>query len=287
MEKSARAMGGVFTIVAYGEEPSLSEGIEKAFGEAQRLDHLLSNYRPESEWSVVNRRAAGEPVAISQESIALLQACIEYSKQSEGTFDITVGPLMNVWGFFQGSGSVPDPLALRDAKRLTGWRNLLLDPDARTVRFAKSGVQIDPGGIGKGYAVDRMEEILRRNGIRSALISAASSSIYAIGAPPGEDGWSVAIQNQQVCLRDESVSTSGAEGKFFVSGGRLYGHIMDPRTGNPADGAFSVSVISPRTIDSEAWGKPFLILGRDWTKRHKKPEFQVFMCEQKGHCSWV
>src|SRR5450432_2548402 len=189
-------MGTAFSIVAYGEDRGrLQSAVSQGLEEARRLDEMLSNYKPASEWSMVNRMAAGGPVHLTPELFQLLEACVEYSRQSEGAFDITVGPLMKVWGFYKGSGHLPHRAEVRGALDLVGWRNILLDAKARTVRFAQNRVEIDPGGIGKGYAVDRLAQILKDQGIGRALISAASSSIYAIGTPPDEQGWKIGIKN--------------------------------------------------------------------------------------------
>src|SRR5262245_26175563 len=179
LESSAEAMGSTYSLVLYGEDRNRLEGAsEEAFDEVRRLDRMLSNYRPESEWSEVNRHAAERPVKVSTELFELLSACVEYSRESEGAFDISVGPLMKVWGFYKGSGHLPQRAEVRLALAKVGYRNILLDRGARTVRFAREGVELDPGGIGKGYAVDRMVEILRKDGVISALVSASGSSIY-------------------------------------------------------------------------------------------------------------
>jgi thiamine biosynthesis lipoprotein len=205
--------------------------------------------------------------------------------------------LLKAWGFFKDSGYIPSVAQLQVAESAVGWRNLLLNTSEKTVRFARPGVEIDPGGIGKGYAVDQMAKTLRKSGVRSALISAASSSIYAIGAPPGKRGWKIelshpdGLRNREeiVWLRDESVSTSGTNGRSITVGGQTYGHIMDPRTGYPLPGVSSVSILAPKTIDSEAWGKPYLILGREWAQQHKPNGFRIYFCSQGalGSCSWI
>ena len=297
-EGSIDAMGSVISVVAYGEPAErVQTAIGHALDEAARLDSMLSNYKPHSEWSEMNRTAADRPVQVSQELFDLLQECLRFSRESEGAFDISVGPLMKVWGFYRGTGHMADRAELDKAMHFVGYRNVLLDPSARTVRFAKRGVELDPGGIGKGYAVDRMAEILQREGIRSAFISAAGSSIYALGVPPGENGWPIKLNDGRgsalaaatICLRNASLSTSGSYEKFFIADGKRWSHIMDPRTGNPAPGMLSVSVIAPRTIDSEAWAKPYFILGRHWAEQHKQPGFRIFLCEDTAGkpCAWV
>jgi len=298
IEDSRDAMGSTFTVVAYGgDAQQLEEGLEATFEEMYRLDRMLSNYRSSSEWSRVNRLAAEQPVAVSEELFTLLQRCVEFSRQSEGAFDISVGPLMKIWGFYRGSGRLPSKTEIAGALSKVGYQNLELDPAARTVRFRTPGVELDPGGIGKGYAVDRMIERLKAHGITSAMISAGSSSIYGLGAPPSDTGWTVKIRDPrrytqtvaEVKLKDGSLSTSGDYEKFFEAGGKIYSHIMDPRTGYPATGVLSVSVMAPRTLDSEAWTKPFFILGRQWAVKNKPEGMRVFLCEdeEKPSCAWL
>jgi FAD:protein FMN transferase len=302
LESSADAMGSTYSLVLYGEDRGrLEMASEDAFEEVRRLDRLLSNYRPESEWSQVNRYAAERPVKVSAELFHLLSACVEYSRQSEGAFDISVGPLMKVWGFYKGSGHLPQRAEVLEGLEKVGYRNILLDASNKTVRFAREGVELDPGGIGKGYAVDRMVDILRRDGIGSALVSASGSSIYALGAPPGETGWKVRIRDPkdeaktvtEVTLKNESMSTSGSYEKFFWAEGKIYSHIMDPRTGYPSTGMLSASVIAPLTLDSEAWTKPYYINGREWAAKHNPKGFRVFLCPDTGEartgqkCAWL
>jgi thiamine biosynthesis lipoprotein len=276
----------------------LEAAADAAFDEVARIDALLSNYRAGSEWSGVNRRASEVPVTVSPELFDLLSACLAYSRESEGAFDITVGPLMKVWGFYKGSGNLPSRDEVAAALPRIGYRHIHLDVSNRSVWFDRAGVEMDPGGIGKGYAVDRMVDVLKRQGVRIARVSASDSSIYGMGAPPEEPkGWRVAIKDPrhprqavaEVFLRDTSISTSGTSEKFFRAGGRVYAHIMDPRTGYPAQGSLSVSVIAPRTVDSEAWTKPYFVNGREWTATHKPAEFRVFFCEDRVErpCAWL
>ena len=301
IESSLDAMGSVYTIVAYGEDRDvLQSAIDLSFEEVKRLDDLLSNYKPRSEWSLVNREAGSRPVRVGPELFGLVEACLEYSRSSDGAFDITVGPLVRTWGFFRGSGRLPHRAEIRTALAKVGYRNVILNRDNLTIQYARPGVEMDPGGIGKGYAVDRIVEILRARGVASALVSAGGSSIYGIGAPPGEKGWSVKIRHPkdpnrnvgEVTLNNSSMATSGTSEKFFVSGGKLYSHIFDPRTGYPAGGMLSVSVLAPKAIDSEAWTKPMFILGRTWASQNavqRKQLTKIFFCEDKTEtrCAWL
>ena len=299
LERSEEAMGSSFSFVLYGADRArLEVAADLAFREAHRLDAMLSNYRPESEWSRVNREAAAHPVEVTPELFSVLSSCLEYSRQSDGAFDITVGALMKVWGFYKGEGNMPRRAEVTDALTKVGYRHVFLDPDTKTVRFIRPGIELDPGGIGKGYAVDRIVDVLKREGVDAALVSASGSSIYGLGAPPEDSrGWAITISRPRepeeaaatVFLRDMSLSTSGSYEKFFWAGGRTYSHVMDPRTGYPARGTSSVSVQAARTLDSEAWTKPFFINGRDWTRTHKPEVFRVFFCDEGSPavCSWI
>jgi thiamine biosynthesis lipoprotein len=298
LESSVVAMGSAYSVVVYGEDRTrMEEAVDAAFEEVHRLDQMLSNYKPESELSEVNRNAAEHPVQVTQEMFDLLAACEQYSRASDGAFDITVGPLMKVWGFYKGTGRLPHRAEVRGAMEQVGYRNIQMDAANRTVRFAKAGVELDPGGIGKGYAVDRMVGVLKQYRIQTALVSASGSSIYGLGAPPGEKGWKVQIRDPKdekktvadVYLKDESMSTSGNYEKFFRAEGRIYSHIMDPRTGWPAQGVLSVSAVTPHTIDSEAWTKPLFVNGRAWAATHKPAGIRAFFCEDSAEqaCAWL
>ena len=299
LEKSTVAMGATFSVVLYGsDQESMNQAIDAAFEEAHRLDELLSNYKPASEWSRINRDAAVSPVVVSSESFQLLSDCIEYSRASEGTFDVTVAPLMRAWGFFGGDRMLPSSDQSRAGRKMVGSHHIQLNAQKWTVHFDHPGVEIDPGGVGKGYAVDRMVEILRSRGFRNALVAASGSSIFGLGNPPAEPrGWPISIADPwdhrknvaQVFLKDMSLSTSGSYEKSFRVAGHRYSHIMDPRRGVPAESAVQVTVVAPRAIDSEVWAKPYFIQGSAWTAAHKPKSWRVLYCENTpgAECSWV
>ena len=297
IESSAAIMGSEFRIACYAPTKRRAIGaITAAFDEVRRIDALLSNYKETSELSKLNREASKRDVEVSTELADLLENCLRYSKESEGAFDITVGSLVKAWGFYNGTPSIPNPLALWWAKRNSGYQHLRLNRSASTVRFLRSGLQLDPGAIGKGYAVDRAVAVLREYGIERALISSGTSSIYALGAPPDNaKGWRLAIRAPSeeavagtvVRLRDEALSTSGSYEKFFEEDGRRYGHILDPRTGEPATGIEAVSVIAPLTIDTEAWSTALFVNGSEWARSRPIPTGRVFLCEESGPCGWL
>ncbi len=298
-EYTADAMGAVFSLVLYSDNRSRADAASTAaFEELRRLERMLSNYRSDSGWSEVNREAAARPVQVSPDLFDLLWACRSFSRASEGAFDITVGPLMKLWGFYSGSGRIAGDAEIRATLEHVGYSHVVLDPANRAVRFARVGIELDPGGIGKGYAVDRMIAVLKRNGIERALVSAAGSSIYALGAPPGAGGWQVRIRAPVksgrdaagLLLRDEALSTSGRSGKSFRAGGRIFGHILDPRTGYPVRGVLMVAVAAPHALEGEAWTKAFFVNGRSWSIRHAPRGYRVFFCEEQtggAACGWL
>ncbi len=270
--ESRPAMGTLFTLYLYAPDQQQASALfEAAFAEIERVEEALSNYRPSSELSRINRLAAQRPVTTDPEVFAFLERSLDFSRRSGGAFDITVGPLMRAWGFFRGSGCYPMPQELAGARASVGWQNVTLDKQARAVHFDVPGVELDPGGIGKGYAVDRVVDLLRESGARAALVDAGGSSVYALGAPPGKEGWIVRVPQPNdktqaistVTLRDTSLSTSGSYDKFFRLGGKLYCHIMDPRNGATVQGMLQTTVIAPSATDTDALSTAIFVLGRD------------------------
>jgi FAD:protein FMN transferase len=261
-----------YAIEAYGPDAdALPRIVDEAFDEVERIDRLMSHYRSDSPLSRVNREAAHHPVEVAQELFDFVAAALRYSRDSHGAFDITVGPLMKAWGFFGGDGHVASPPDVSAARRLVGASHVTLNPARRTIAFDAAGVELDLGGIAKGYAVDRVVALLKQRQIAAALVSAGGSTIYALGAPPGRDGWPVAIQDpldsQRVALtlelKDRAVSVAGRSAKFFEADGMTYSHIMDPRTGVPAQGVLSVVVLAGSGTEGDALDDAFFVLGPD------------------------
>lgn len=267
-EVSHTSMGTEFTVAAYGQDVKvLAETIEEAFEEIDRIDKQMSNYKPDSELSLINREAASRAVRVEPNLFALIQKSLQYSEDTGGAFDITVGPLMKAWGFFRGEGRVPSTGELHAVLAHVGYEHIKLDPVSRTIHFDVSGIELDLGGIAKGYAVDRAVSILRENGITAALVSSGMSSIYALGAPPDEEGWKIILRDpfdstvpaDVVYLKNFSMSTSGNYNKFFKLGGKTYSHIMDPHTGLPVENMLSTTVFVANATDSDALSKLYVL----------------------------
>ena len=255
------AMGTEFTLTLFApDQPSADHVAAAAFDEIDRLEALLSNYRPSSELSRISREAATRPVFTDPETFHFLDRSLFWSRQSNGAFDITVGPLLRAWGFFFHTGRVPTSSALHALRPHIGWQHLHLDPATRSIRFDHTSMELDPGSIGKGFAVDAVIALLREQGITAAFLSAGNSTLFGLGAPPGSTGWPVNIPDPHhpgrvaatVLLHDTSLSTGACTEKFFIHNGHRYCHIFDPRTMRPVEAMLQTSVIDPSATDSDA-----------------------------------
>ena len=284
-------MACLYTIDAYaaGDEQTLRKTLEAALDEVDRIDRLMSHYKPESPLSRINREAGQHPVSVDPELFTFIKRSLQYSEESDGAFDITVGPLMKAWGFFRGEGQLPSEVQLAAVRQRVGARHVILNESDRTIRFDVEGVQLDLGGIAKGYAVDRAVEILRSQHVEAALVSAGGSTIYGLGAPLGKDGWRVEIQDptdarkvaRDVTLRNRSLSVAGSSEKSFEANGIRYSHIMDPRTGRPVQGMLSVAVLTDTGTDGDALDDALFVLGTAkstaYLKRHPDAEALFFV----------
>lgn len=280
------AMATRFELVLHGgDEAALRAAGEEALDEIARLEDELSYFRATSQIFRLNQAAAQRPVRVSPWLFRLLQHARQLSEESAGTFDPTVAPLMRCWGFYTREGRVPEPAALAAARACVGMNLVELNEADSTVRFARPGVQLDLGSIGKGYAVERAGELLREAGVTSALLHGGTSTILALGTPPDAPGWKIALDHPEppaprppqqppppphaprtthyVSLRDESLSVSAVWGKSFTAADRSYGHVIDPRTGAPTQGALLAAVVLPSATESDALSTMLLTRGAE------------------------
>jgi thiamine biosynthesis lipoprotein len=278
-ENTRISMGCAYTIIVFGHDArALPQIANEAFDEVDRIDRLMSHYKQESPLSRINREAAHRPVKVDPELFDFIVESIRYSRESDGAFDITVGPLMKVWGFFRGEGKMPAPADLSEVRRSIGYRHVILESETRTIRFDTPGVELDLGGIAKGYAVDRAVKLLKQRGIEKGFVSACGSTIYGLGSPPGTPGWEVKIQDPldpekvatTVHLKNRALSISGSSEKFFEIDGVRYSHIMDPRTGWPVQGVLGVAVVTDSGIAGDALDNVFYVQGMEKTSEYLK-----------------
>ncbi len=291
------AMNTRFELVLHGEDPvALRAAGEEALDEIDRLEGQLSLFRPTSEIAHLNARASREPVRVTPAVFALLQHAQRLHAETGGAFDITLAPLLRCWGLLGSTtGRVPGPEELEEVRTRIGMRWIHLNERALTVRFARDGVMLDLGAIGKGYAVDRAVEILRDAGIASALLHGGTSTAYALGRPPDAAAWQVAVDGPPrspggarpllavVPLRDESLSVSAVWGKAFQAHGKTCGHVLDPRTARPAENAVLAAVVLPSATETDAFSTALLVVGGAGHERigNLRPDMRTLLVAQR------
>jgi thiamine biosynthesis lipoprotein len=264
------AMATRFELVLHGPNPTRLRGAgEAALKEVERLEDQLSLYRPASEIARVNALAARAPVRVSPSVFGLLRHARQLHGESGGAFDIAVAPLVRCWGFMHGTGRLPEPSEIEQARSRSGMAHVMLDEENYAIRFDHEGVMIDLGAIGKGYAIDCAAETLREAGVTSALLHGGTSTVYGLGAPPEAEGWKIAIAaapgqtcgQTTVVLRDQALSVSAVWGKSFEAGGKTFGHVIDPRTGWPVNNAVQAVVALPSATETDALSTALLVIG--------------------------
>ncbi len=259
-------MGTVLEITIEGLEPQPAERVlDELYDEALRLDRLLSIYDPESEISRINRTAGHGKQQVDPDVVEILKLSIAYSKLTRGAFDVTIGPLVDLWMEAADRNAPPTAAELAAARQRVGADRIsVISGDA--VSLDEEGMKLDLGGIAKGYALDRMLPLLERNGVESALLNFGQSSTWAVGAPAGSAGWRLLVRGPEgrfaglITLRDRALSASGSRGQWVEIDGRRYGHIIDPRTGEPLMRARQAVVISQRAALAEALSLALLVL---------------------------
>ena len=257
-----------FELVLHGDDrPALRAAGEEALAEISFLEDQLSFYRPHSEIGRLNQSSANTPTRVSGRVFGLLKHAKELYRLTAGAFDITVAPLMKCWGFVRGKGRWPDKNLLVAARASTGMQHLILNSDDGTVTFERENMSVDLGGIGKGYAIDEAISILRDCGVECAFLHGGTSTMACLGSPPGEESWRVAIPTSGndetplafVPLHDQALSVSAEWGKAFMKNGKSYGHVIDPRSGLPAEGATMAAVTHRNATTADALSTALLI----------------------------
>lgn len=262
-------MGTIFRIVLYaGDEASARAAADAAFARVAALDETLSDYRDSSETTRVSKAAGGAPVTVSEDFYRVLRASRTISRASGGAFDVTAGPLTVLWRAARRHSEVPADDQIAAALAKVGDAKITVDESHRTVTLREPGMQLDFGGIAKGFAADEAAAVLSRRGIGRALV-AAGGDIVATGAPPGKDGWDIAVSGLgsdaagSIALQHQAVSTSGDAEQFFEVRGTRYSHILDPRTGRALIGRSSVTVVAPDGTTSDSLATAVSVLGPD------------------------
>jgi thiamine biosynthesis lipoprotein len=237
----------------------------------------LTVYRDSSEVSRLNARAHRHPVRVEKNLYDLLAHACRLHRETAGAFDVTIGALIKAWGFYRRAGRVPSPEELRQVRQRIGSEHLLLDEQRQTVAFARPGLEINLGSIGKGYALDCVAAQARQRGIPDLLTHGGHSSVVAFGREaPSAPGWAVgltdpvepACRRAIVYLRDRAMATSAATYQNLVHEGRKLGHILDPRTAWPAEEMLGATVTAPTAAEADALATAFFILGPEQARAY-------------------
>lgn len=274
LRRRAMACDFELRLVETAEQNETAAGMA-ALDCVERVEDELTVYRDESELVELNRHAARGPFEVSPELFDLLQQCDRLHAETDGAFDPTSGPLSHVWGFYRREGRMPSAAERAEALARVGWTHVVLEPERKTARFTGEGMELNANSIGKGYALDRAAEVLRSEGVNDSLMHGGRSTLLARGnnrtLPDG--GWKAGLRDPldpdrrlaEFTLRDEALSTSGSGTQFFEHEGRQYGHLIDPRTGWPAEGLYSATIIAPTAAEADALSTAAYILGIEGT----------------------
>ncbi|XME02926.1 FAD:protein FMN transferase [Lachnospiraceae bacterium C1.1] len=249
-------------------DPSI---IEDAFKLGKEYENLFSATVEGSDVYRINE-ADGETVEVSEDTIELIKTSIKYGDLTNGAFDITIYPISKMWDFTGENPSVPDEADIKEALKHVNYKNISIDEEKNTVTLLDSEAMIDPGAIGKGYIADKMKEYIVSKGVKSAIIN-LGGNVLTIGESTEKRPFKIGIRKPfadesematAVEANDKSVVSSGSYERYFIENGRLYYHILDPKTGYPADGGLSgITIISDKSVDGDALSTSCFILGYD------------------------
>ncbi|MFO0795682.1 MAG: FAD:protein FMN transferase [Candidatus Brocadiaceae bacterium] len=274
--KQTRMIMGTFAEVSiYSNDERLAgKAIDEALNEMERMDRIMSNYKSDSELSQINKIAPKLSTPCGAELLDVVEQSIYYSEMSGGAFDITVSPIVNLWGFFSGKERVPSDKEIEKILPAVSYKNIVINKgnDSKkpgAVSFKNPQTQIDLGAIGKGYAVDKALGVIKKYGIDNGCIN-LGGNIYVLGVPPDKKGWKIGVQNPRkkdeimgyMELKDEATATSGDYERFFEVRGKRYSHIIDPRTGRPvSSGTIATTIVAPTGTQVDALSTSVFVLG--------------------------
>lgn len=253
--------------------PNVEQAIQAAFDEMRRIESLMSRHVSDSDVSRINRGAGGSPVKVKSETFYVIEEAVRCAGLTKGAFDITIGPLMDVWGFGTPDPVIPGAEEMEQARSLVGWELVELDSENMTVRLPIQGMSIDLGGVAKGYAAEEGARILREYGIPHALID-AGGNIVAVGSRPDGEPWKIGVRNPRGVGREDTigptlpvvngaVATSGDYERFFIHDGKRYHHILNPGTGMPLETVSGVTVMAKDSLHADMLSTAVFVLGQD------------------------
>jgi thiamine biosynthesis lipoprotein len=288
VQTQSRFLMDTFCTIRVPGRPEALRVVAKAFDRMAEIDRRFNALNPKSPIHEFNEK--GTPIT-DPEILRLVRTASDVAEKTDGAFDITVYPVVKLWGFYDKTSSVPSAVQIRACLDRVNWRDLALDDNRLTPR--RAGLRIDLGGIAKGYAVGEAVRVLKASGVRSALVD-AGGDLYAFGQINGR-AWRAGVRNPRgdgiiarLDLHDESVTTSGDYERFFEKDGVRYHHIMDPRTGYPARGVVSVTIVSKDATLADAWSTALFVLGaeRGLPLVEKTPGIDAMVVTEDGRTSY-
>ncbi|MCX8069018.1 MAG: FAD:protein FMN transferase [Thermodesulfovibrionales bacterium] len=269
-KETRTAMYTITSITIYSkDEDSAKKIIDDVFKELQRLEKLLNYYSKDSEIALINQYAGIKPVKVSKETIEIIEKSCKAAEITEGGFDITLGPVISLWDF--KSKKIPSEEALKKAISHVDYKKIVIDKGQQTVYLAKKGMEINLGGIIKGYAADKSVNLLKERGIKGGIVS-IGGDIKVFGLKTDLSMWNVGIQNPRVTkkedellgtvyLKDKCISTSGDYEKYFIFNDKRYHHIINPKTGMPAEGIRSITIVTDEGAFCDALATGLFVMG--------------------------
>lgn len=294
------AMGTEFVFILYPpSEGMLEEDVrnlcEPAISAIYRLEKHISHYLPDNDLARLNQSAGSGVLKVNNDLFEVIRWSKQYWECTEGAFDPSVGPLLDLWGFYRKNREdIPSDNEISETLKKVGMDKVIINIDEQSISLTVPGMRLDFGGIGKGLALDRAKTILKEQGIVSGILHAGTSSIVAIGEPPNQPGWKIGIRSpynknetiEEFLIKDESLSTSSVSEQFLERKGRKYGHIFNPKTGMPVDNSIvSSTVICKTATESDALSTSFFVLGVEKTKEYCKkfPDVKVFLVSESNN----
>lgn len=291
LKKQTTLMGSIFNFTVVDKDSTLAKShIAEVITEIDRIENLISEWRPETQISKVNQNAGIKAVKVDREVFELTKRAIDYSKITDGAFDISIAALDKIWKFDGSMDVLPSEEAIKKSIEHVGYQYIILDSINCTIFLAKKGMKIGFGSIGKGYAADKGKELLMAKGVMSGIVN-ASGDLASWGKQPNDKPWIVGITNpfkrnhiyKKISLKDNAVVTSGSYEKFAEINGIRYSHIINPKTGYPATGLISVTVIGPSAEFANALSTSIMVMGKkEGLKLLKKyPNYKGILIEDK------
>lgn len=283
-------MDTIVEMTAYG--PSAEQGVKAAFAELKRLHDISNNFDPASQVSQINQAAGRDKVKVDPDLIAMLQRSNELTSKLDGTFDVTIGPLTDLWGIGRKGDFVPTQADIDKVLPLVDYRLVAIDPATSTVYLPKEGMRLDLGGIAKGYAVDKVIAILKSYGVQSALVN-AGGDVRVIGRRPDGNPWRIGVMHPRkpdaviarLALTDwDTMETSGDYQRYITKDGVRYSHILDPRTGRQPRQLASVTVAVNNSADGDILSTALFVLGpeRGLAVLRQFPGVEAIMVTDEG-----